>query len=130
METRGRLALMAAGLPRSELHVEVHDDAGFVARVDAWCAEAAVAVEFDGRVKYLDPPDGSSSGDVLWKEKRREDRLRETGARVVRVVNDDLGAGWPPKVAVIRRMLDTPNVGQRRFRTVLTREPDAVDDAA
>lgn len=49
-----RLALLSAGLPRPELQVEIHDGVGFVGRVDAWYEEVAVAVEFDGRVKYLD----------------------------------------------------------------------------
>jgi predicted transcriptional regulator of viral defense system len=130
LETRGRLALLAAGLPRPALQVEVHDDAGFVARVDAWYADAAVAVEFDGRVKYVDPWDGASSGEVLWREKRREDRLRDAGARVVRVVGEELGAGWPLKAAAIRRLLQTPDVGERRFRTVPSAEPGSVRDAA
>ena len=130
LETRGRLALLAAGLPRPALQVEVHDDAGLVARVDAWYADAAVAVEFDGRIKYVDPWDGASSGEVLWREKRREDRLRDAGVRVVRVVNEELGAGWPLKAATIRRLLQTPNTGERRFRTVLTAEPGSVQDAA
>ena len=130
LETRGRLALLAAGLPRPELQVDVHDDAGFIARVDAWYADAAVAVEFDGRVKYLDPRDGASSGEVLWQEKRREDRLRETGARVVRVVSEDLRAGWPLKAAKIRALVQTPYAGERRFRTVLSAEPGAATDAA
>jgi predicted transcriptional regulator of viral defense system len=130
LETRGRLALLSAGLPRPELQVEIHDAAGFVGRVDAWYAEAAVAVEFDGRVKYVDPRDGSSSGEALWREKRREDRMRDAGARVIRVINDDLGAGWAPKAARIRTLLDTPYLGERRFRAVLSAEPGRESDAA
>ena len=49
LETRGRLALLAAGLPAPELQVEIHGRRGFVARVDAWYDAAAVAIEFDGR---------------------------------------------------------------------------------
>jgi predicted transcriptional regulator of viral defense system len=130
LETKGRLALLSAGLPRPELQVEVHDHAGLIGRVDAWYAEAAVALEFDGRVKYLDPRDGSSSGEVLWKEKRREDRMRDVGVRVVRIVNDDLGAAWPQKVSRLRSLLATPYVGERRFRTVLSAEPGCESDAA
>ncbi|MCA0144474.1 hypothetical protein [Blastococcus sp. LR1] len=130
LETRGRLALLAAGLPRPELQVDIYDDAGFVGRVDAWYAEAAVAVEFDGQVKYLDPRNGLLPGEVLWQEKRREDRLRETGARVVRVGNQDLGAGWAAKVARIRSLLAAPYVGQRQFRAVPTAEPGSESEAA
>ncbi|RZU34550.1 hypothetical protein [Blastococcus saxobsidens] len=130
LETRGRLALLAAELPRPELQVKIFDDAGFIGRVDAWYAEAAVAVEFDGRVKYLDPHDGVPSGEVLWTEKRREDRMRDTGARVVRVVDEDLGVGWPQKVARISGLLATPYAGERRFRTLSTDEPGAESRAA
>jgi predicted transcriptional regulator of viral defense system len=129
LETRGRLALLSAGLPRPELQVEIHDGAGFIGRVDAWYEEAAVAVEFDGRVKYVDPRD-ASSGEVLWKEKRREDRLRDAGARVVRVVNDDLGPAWPRRASRIRSLLDAPYPSERRFRTVLSTEPILQADVA
>jgi hypothetical protein len=129
LETRGRLALLAAGLPRPELQLEIHDDAGFIGRVDAWYEEAAVAVEFDGRVKYVDPRDGSP-GEVLWKEKRREDRMRDVGVRVVRVVNGDLGAAFAQKASRVRSLLAAPYVGERHFRTVPSAEPVGTTDAA
>jgi hypothetical protein len=122
LESRGRLALLSAGLPLPDLQVDMYDDAGRIGRVDAWYEDAAVAVEFDGRVKYADPHD-PSPGEVLWKEKRREDRMRDAGARVVRVVNDDLGSAWRQKASRIRSLLDTPNPSQRRFRTVTSEEP-------
>ena len=47
--------------------------------------------EFDGRVKYgrlLKP--GQDPGDVVFAEKRREDRLREaTGCAIIRLVWSD-----------------------------------------
>jgi hypothetical protein len=130
LETRGRLAMLSAGLPRPELQVEIHDRAGLIGRADAWYADAAVVVEFDGREKYVDPWGASTSGEVLWKEKRREDRMRDTGVRVVRVINDDLGTTWPQKTARIRSLLAAPLVGERRFRTVPTAEPGRRSDAA
>jgi predicted transcriptional regulator of viral defense system len=123
LETRGRLALLSAGLPRPELQVEIHDGAGLIGRVDAWYPDAAVALEFDGRVKYIDPRNGSSPGEVLWKEKRREDRMRDVGVRFVRVVNEDLGVAWAPKAARIQSLVAVPLLGERRFRTVLSAEP-------
>jgi predicted transcriptional regulator of viral defense system len=129
LETRGRLALLSAGLPRPELQVDIYDGEGLIGRVDAWYAEAAVAVEFDGRVKYTDPRN-AEAGDVLWKEKRREDRIRDAGVRVVRVVNDDLGATWAHKAGRIRSLLDAPYPAERRFRAVLSAEPTRARDAA
>jgi hypothetical protein len=123
LETEGRLALLAAGLPAPELQVELHDSRGFVARVDAWYEEAAVAVEFDGRVKYLDPHDGRSPGDVLWLEKRREDHARGLDVRFVRVAKEDLGARWPAVATGIARLLATPYAGPRRFTVVRRPEP-------
>ncbi len=130
LETRGRLALLAAGLPRPDLQVDIHDEAGFVGRVDAWYEDAAVAVEFDGRVKYTDPLTGSPSGEVLWTEKRREDRMRDVGVRVVRVVNDDLGPAWAHRVSRLRSTLAAPYLGERRFRAVPSAEPVRTSAAA
>jgi predicted transcriptional regulator of viral defense system len=130
LETKGRLKLLAAGLPAPELQVELHGEHGFVARVDAWYDEAAVAIEFDGRVKYVDPRDGRSAADVLWDEKRREDLIRSLDVRVVRIVNEDFGPRWPGVAAAVRGLLATPYVGPRRFRVVRRREPGAASEAA
>ncbi|WP_116449852.1 hypothetical protein [Blastococcus litoris] len=130
LESRGRLAMIFAGLPRPQLQVEIYDDEGFIGRADGWYQDAAVAIEFDGQVKYTDPRYGALPGEVLWNEKRREDRMRDTGIRVVRVVNEDFGATWPRKVARIRSLLATPWVGSRRFRAVPTDERTRTSDAA
>ncbi len=130
LETEGRLALLAAGLPAPELQVELHDARGFVARVDAWYDDAALALEFDGRVKYLDPHDGRSAGEVLWQEKRREDQVRGLDVRFVRVAKEDMGARWPGLASRIRRLLATPYAGARRFTVVRRPEPGSDADAA
>jgi predicted transcriptional regulator of viral defense system len=130
LETEGRLALLAAGLPAPELQVQLHDSSGFVARVDAWYDDAAVALEFDGRVKYLDPHDGRSAGEVLWQEKRREDQVRGLDVRFVRVAKADMGPAWPGVAARIRGLLATPPAGPRRFTVVRRPEPGSGADAA
>jgi hypothetical protein len=137
LETRGRLALLAEGLPRPELQVEIHGERGFIGRVDAWYEEAAVAVEFDGKIKYLEPRNGKTSADVVWEEKRREDALREVGVRVLRIVNDDfgsergeLGSGRGDLAPRLRGYLATPFAGLRRFRAVRTEEPGTTTDEA
>ena len=70
---------------------------GFLAFVDFVLDGVKVAIEFDGKVKYgrtLDAVDSRgrrlSPEEVLWAEKRREDRLRELGYEVVRVVWSEL----------------------------------------
>lgn len=118
LETRGRLRIIGSGLPVPELQVELHDSRGLVGRVDAWFEEAAVAVEFDGLVKYTDPYDGRSPGRVLWDEKRREDRIRDLDVRVLRMANSDVDEGWPAVYHRLRGMLATPLAGPRRFTVV------------
>ena len=130
LESRGRLALLAAGLPCPELQVELHGPRGFVARVDAWYEDAAVAVEFDGRVKYLDPFDGRGAGEVLWREKRREDVVRGLGVRVVRLAQEDVVPRLRPDVAArVAALLADPPAGVRHFHTV-RRQGLAVEDHA
>jgi hypothetical protein len=123
LESRGRLALVGAGLPQPELQVDLYGPQGWVARVDAWYDEAAVAVEFDGRVKYMDPRDGRSPGEVLWREKRREDAMRELGVRVVRIVDADVSRGLRPLAARVAGLLTTPFAGPRRFTVGRRDEP-------
>lgn len=77
-ESLARLGLIAGGVTDFESQVEIRDAQGRkVARVDFLVCRR-VAVEPDGRVKYTDP-------DALWKEKLREDAIRELGYEVVRL---------------------------------------------
>lgn len=121
LETRGRLRIVGAGLPTPELQVEIRVAGRLVAVVDGWFDDAAVAVEFDGRVKYTDPWRDRSPGQVLWEEKRREDELRALGIRVVRVIDADVGPGWPAMEQRLRALLATPGPAERRF-TATVRE--------
>jgi hypothetical protein len=115
LETRGRLRIVGAGLPTPQLQAEIHARGRLVAVVDAWFDEAAVAVEFDGRVKYTDP--WRDPGKVLWEEKRREDELRALDIRVMRVADDDVGR-WAPTEARLRGLLARPGPAVRSFTAV------------
>jgi hypothetical protein len=86
-----------------------------VAVVDAWFEHAAVAVEFDGRVKYSDPWRGRSADHVLWDEKRREDELRGLGIRVMRIAEAHLGVRWDRVEERLRTLLAQPGAADRRF---------------
>lgn len=86
--------------------VEIFDRGGyFVARVDFLIKGTRVIIEFDGKLKYLDADkkdegngkDPTRKLDVLFDEKRREDRLRELGYFVVRLVWSDLS--HPARIA-------------------------------
>ena len=63
-------------LPRPELQKKMSDKDGLIGYVDfGW---ERVVGEFDGKVKYRVPTgdDPTEAGEVVWLEKRREDRLR------------------------------------------------------
>jgi hypothetical protein len=125
LETLGRLRIVGSGLPTPELQVGIRDARGLVGRVDAWYEEAAVAVEFDGLVKYEAPRDGRSPARVLWEEKRREDRLRDLDIRVLRVVRADLEPAWERVRARLATLLATPLTGPRRFTVVCGSVPSS-----
>jgi hypothetical protein len=97
--------------------------------VDAWYEDAAVAVEFDGRVKYDDPRRGRIPAEVAWAEKRREDEIRDLDVRVVRIVQADLPRLQGP-VERLRGLLSRPLTGPRRFRVVRRAEPGASPEDA
>jgi hypothetical protein len=115
LETRGRLRILGSGLPAPELQVEIRAAGRLVAVVDAWFEQAAVAVEFDGRVKYTDPWRDRDAGQVLWEEKRREDELRALDIRVVRVVDADLGIRWTGVESRLPGFLATQGPAHRQF---------------
>ena len=98
-----------------ELQVEIRTAGRLLGVVDAWFDDAAVAVEFDGRVKYTDPWRGRSPERVLWEEKRREDELRALDIRVVRVADADLGARWIDIETQLGRLLEITGPSVRRF---------------
>jgi very-short-patch-repair endonuclease len=87
-----RVRLHEAGLPAPEPQHEIYgEDGRFVARVDFCWKEKRTIGEFDGKIKYgrsLKP--GQSIEDVLFKEKRREDALRDLGWQIVRWLWADL----------------------------------------
>jgi hypothetical protein len=79
-ESLARVAFEAVGLPAPEQQVKVYDRNGLIGVVDFLWDEQATIGEFDGRLKYT----GQPNANVLYKEKRREDRLRALGFEVVR----------------------------------------------
>jgi hypothetical protein len=98
LESYSFVTLHQMGLPMPEPQVTLFDArGGFVGRVDGWLEEEALALESDGRAKYL--LDGRPlSDDVevaadelldatrrrLLKEKERRDRIVDLGAELAR----------------------------------------------
>ena len=91
-ESRSRVRLAAARLVPDELQWQVIGPSGLiVATTDfAWLAHRTVA-EFDGEIKYgrlLRP--GETPGDAVFREKRRESKIRDEALTVVRWTWQDL----------------------------------------
>jgi hypothetical protein len=91
-ESRTRYLCYAHGLPAPDLQFHVYDERGSLVGVtDMVWRQQRLLGEFDGKVKYgrlLHP--GEEPGDAVFREKRREDRLRElTGFSMVRVTWGD-----------------------------------------
>jgi hypothetical protein len=106
-ESRTRYLCYAHGLPAPELQFEVRDRTGLlIGTTDFAWPHHGLLGEFDGKVKYgrlLRP--GEHPGDAVFREKVREDRLREALQwGMVRVVWSDLYDG-AATAARIRRLL-------------------------
>lgn len=86
------------GLPRPTLQHRVHDSTGrLIGITDLYVDEIVTAVEFDGRLKYgrvlyesSGEPDQVDVGEVVWREKIREDAIRDEGNEMVRIVWHEL----------------------------------------
>lgn len=90
-ESLSRARLFELGMPKPQLQVRFDDAAGFVGRTDMYWPELDTIGEVDGRTKYDLAPGatGAAVAGTLWREKRREDRLRQIVGRVVRWGWDD-----------------------------------------
>lgn len=87
-ESRARVQFERIGLPRPRLQVVMGTSGD---RVDFLFEDESTVVEFDGRLKYgrlLAP--GVDASDAVWREKQREDRIREEGYGFARIVWADL----------------------------------------
>ena len=107
-ESRGLWLFWTQHLPAPVLQFEVRDRGRLVGRTDyAWPKLRGLG-EFDGKVKYgRDLAAGQEPGEVVFREKQREDQLREvSGAWMIRLVWDDLSA--PAQTAQrLRRLMST-----------------------
>ncbi len=95
-ESESRVVIAELGFAAPELQFEVFDEDGLAGRADFGWEQCKTVGEYDGKGKYFDEglARGLSPEQVLWKEKRREDRLRAAGFRVVRWDAEDLAKPW------------------------------------
>lgn len=99
-ESRSRHRIRMAGLPAPVTQWTVP---GTNLRTDFAWPRLGVVGEFDGKVKYgRGQRPGEDPREVLWREKRREDRIRATGLTVVRWcwsdITDDGPTGLLPQL--------------------------------
>ena len=81
METRLRVSLQLAGLPKPEVQAELHDAAGrFLGRVDLYYPESRLVLEYDGE----------NHRDRRTDDNRRQNRLLASGYRMLRFTAADL----------------------------------------
>jgi hypothetical protein len=96
METRLRLLMLDAGLPRPIAQHVVHDSSGrFVARLDLAYPAKQLAIEYDGALHW----------DQRRADDRRRDALRALGWTVLVVSSEDYYRTPDALIAKIRRAL-------------------------
>ena len=109
-ESVSRVRCWQAGLPAPTLQFVVRREGVEIARCDFGWEEQRTLGEFDGKIKYgrlLRP--GETAQDVVYREKLREDALRDLGWQVVRWTWSEL---YQPGVVAdrIRRAFDRARV--------------------
>jgi predicted transcriptional regulator of viral defense system len=105
LESLARAVVMLAGLPEPTPQVWLTTRTGRF-RVDLLDAENRLIIEADGRLKYTCPED-------LWREKLREDALRDSGFEVVRFTINDY-RNQPPWLRTYNQALARARAARRR----------------
>jgi len=96
METRLRLLLVMARLPRPQAQVRLHDKAGrFLGRPDFYYPLHRLALEYDG----------AGHRENLTGDNRRQNRLVDAGYRLLRFTAADVLSAPDSIVALVRRAL-------------------------
>lgn len=91
-ESKTRAIIHLLGFAPPELQVEFRDPEGLIVSDFFW-REVMEVGEFDGKSKYTrDEFTHADPGEVVWREKKREDRLRRKGCGVTRILTEHLAA--------------------------------------
>lgn len=107
-ESVSRALMHRLGFQPPTLQSEVFDARGFAGRPDFEWREDRLCGEFDGLVKYQKPEylQGRTPSEVVIEEKRREDRIRATGRRVIRWTWKEISS--PARFAAFLSALGVP----------------------
>lgn len=97
METRLRLLLVLAGLPRPRVQVSLRDDFGhFLGRADLYYPTQRLALEYDG----------AGHRETLVADNRRQNRMVDAGYRLLRFTAFDVLSAPHSVVTLVSRALD------------------------
>ncbi|PWB98089.1 type IV toxin-antitoxin system AbiEi family antitoxin domain-containing protein [Homoserinimonas hongtaonis] len=90
-ESMARAVMLQLGFPEPELQVKFTDIHGDMF-VDYFWREQSIVGEFDGATKYLQAENYGtfSPSEVVWREKKRDDRLRRQVGTTVRIIWSDV----------------------------------------
>ena len=101
METKLRLLLVIARLPKPQVQVSLYDEVGnFLARPDFYYPLHRMAIEYDG----------AHHRENLTGDNRRQNRLVDAGYRLLRFTAADVLSAPDSVVALVRRALSAgPN---------------------
>ena len=96
MESRLRMLLVLAGLPRPAAQVPIHDSRGhFVGRPDLYYEEQRLGIEYDGAMHR----------ETLAQDNRRQNRMLQSGYQLLRFTAADVLGNPESVVAQVRFML-------------------------
>ena len=95
METRLRMLLVLARLPRPEAQVAIRDGNRFLGRPDLYYRSHRLGLEYDGGIHK----------DKLVEDNRRQNLLLEAGVRLLRFTAADIYGTPDLVVAQVRRAL-------------------------
>jgi very-short-patch-repair endonuclease len=95
METRLRVLLVSAGLPKPCVQAEISDGGTFIARVDLLYPEQRLVIEYDGATHRAS----------VAADNRRQNRLIDAGYRILRFTGSDIVRTPAALVGQVRRAL-------------------------
>jgi very-short-patch-repair endonuclease len=96
METRLRMLLVMARLPRRRAQVPLHDQQGrFMGRPDLYYPEHKLGLEYDG----------ATHRDTLVEDNRRQNRLLNAGVRLLRFTAADIYQAPESVIEQVRRKI-------------------------
>ena len=102
METRLRMLLVLAGLPRPLAQVRLGDANTFIGRADLYYPDARLIIEYDGGTHKTS----------FAADNRRQNRLLEAGYRILRFSAPDVIGSPDDVIALVRSALSEAATGQ------------------